>query len=1292
MEMPRAPQYCFVAKAGEACMATELRETGIPTIGQVPWGTHFLLFCETSQDVIDTLSSFFRLGLENNEFCLWLFPQQFSEQAAMDALHQAIPDLEHHIAKRSIELRPIEEWYVCDGVFEIEKAIERWKGKVNDALAKGYAGLRGFGNPDRLLVEHPQSLAEFEKEFEKWIAERRMVVGCAYPLALMSAIQIFDVAAAHQFVTARRRGVWQTLETPELMQAKAEIERLNEELGARVVERTQELDAVNHDLRTEIAKRQRTLEALRQSEERFSKAFHSSPAPIGIFRFSDGRMLDVNDAFARMVGYTRTELIGQTALGLGFWVNPAEREELIRMLSEGRAVRDQERQLRARSGRIFNVLVFMEFIELAGETCVLVTDYDITERKQAEDALRKSESNFRTLADKSPQAISIYQHHKMVYANPARSALLGYTIEELTSMSRDEVIALSYPLDRAVAAERARKRDAGEEVSPSFESRVVRKDGSIRWIQSFNNAIEYNGQPAILATSLDITERKQAEEAVQESHQLLRTVLETLPVGVSVVDKAGDILLVNGAFKRTWGGMIINGRERWAQTKAYWHDSGKRIAPTSWASIRALSEGQTSLNELIDIETYDGRQKTIHNSVAPIRNAGGLIAGAVIVNEDVTDRVRAEEAIRKSERVLREAEFLGGTGSWEQDLVTGETFNSESNLHLFFGNDRTKGAHFEDFVQAVHPDDREFWLRSRSKLLKGEPADLEFRVVWPDGSVHVIFRRPGVVRDESGKVVRLYGTNVDITERKRTEEALRKSERILREAESLGGTGSWEQDLVTGEIFNSESNLRLFFGDDQSKGADLEDYLQVVHPDDREYVLRRREQLVSEGGAGDIEYRVVWPDGSVHVIFGLATVIRGESGKTIRVFGTNVDITERKRAEEENKRQAARAETLSRIAAQLNKKLDLDTVVRAVCQEVVDTFQGSQATMNLYDPRSDQLVYAGGVNIPPEYASKMEPVGRIQFEEFVRTMGPIIVVPDIQALPIVPNPEFSAHMDVRTVVTVDVRRDQELIGVLAFGVNGHVREFTEDELTLLKAISDLAAQAIANAQLLRTANEQREQLRSLSAKLVAAQEAERRTIARELHDEIGQVLNAVNANLHALQLSPNRATRSKRLEESIGLVDDALLRIRDLSLDLRPSLLDDFGLVAALEWYLEHEAERSGFTVEFTAEPREMRFSPDLETTVFRVAQIALTNVTRHARAHRVHGELRQDDGALVLAIRDDGVGFDVQKALEGASRGATLGLASVQERVRLAGGRVKIESAPGRGTEVNVRFPIHRQ
>ncbi|MCX6033002.1 MAG: sensor histidine kinase [Chloroflexi bacterium] len=216
-----------------------------------------------------------------------------------------------------------------------------------------------------------------------------------------------------------------------------------------------------------------------------------------------------------------------------------------------------------------------------------------------------------------------------------------------------------------------------------------------------------------------------------------------------------------------------------------------------------------------------------------------------------------------------------------------------------------------------------------------------------------------------------------------------------------------------------------------------------------------------------------------------------------------------------------------------------------------------------------------------------------------------------------------------------------------------------------------------------------ETIETLTRRLLDAQEAERRRIARELHDEVGQALTAVKINLQAAGRTPGAEAIAPQLDESIKIIERTLQQVRNLSLDLRPSLLDDLGLVAALRWYVDRQGQRAGIATRFIAEPADPRLRAEIETACFRLVQEALTNVVRHAQAHSVTVELRQVGAGLRLRVRDDGHGFDVPAALARAARGESLGLLGMQERVALLDGQIVIRSTPGQGAEILVMLPV---
>ena len=206
--------------------------------------------------------------------------------------------------------------------------------------------------------------------------------------------------------------------------------------------------------------------------------------------------------------------------------------------------------------------------------------------------------------------------------------------------------------------------------------------------------------------------------------------------------------------------------------------------------------------------------------------------------------------------------------------------------------------------------------------------------------------------------------------------------------------------------------------------------------------------------------------------------------------------------------------------------------------------------------------------------------------------------------------------------------------------------------------------------------------------MVTAHEQERRRIARDLHDVVGQALTVVKLNLESLRRDASGRPTDADLRHSIAVVDQAMRDVRDVAIDLRPAILDDLGLVAAVRWYLSRQGRLVGYRTSFATDSIPLGLDDEVESACFRALQEALTNVARHARATRVSVELRQSSDEIVLVVEDDGVGFNVLRSRRRAGRRPTLGLTGMSERVCTIGGSIEITSAPGRGTRICARFP----
>ena len=246
-------------------MMTDLRRTEIDNVGDVPWGTHICHFYETKQDLLESLIPYFKVGLEGKEYCLWMTSDPLTVEEARVALRQAIPDLDRYLGEQSMEIIPQVEWFLqggTGGTFDLDKVIKALRKKLDQALARGYPGMRISGNPAWIGEKGNKALLNYERAIDRLMAGQPMLAACTFQLATIEAVDIFEVVRTHQFVGAMRHGNWEVVETLELKQTKAELKRLNEKLEQLVNERTRDLAATNEELRMEINERKRAEEEL----------------------------------------------------------------------------------------------------------------------------------------------------------------------------------------------------------------------------------------------------------------------------------------------------------------------------------------------------------------------------------------------------------------------------------------------------------------------------------------------------------------------------------------------------------------------------------------------------------------------------------------------------------------------------------------------------------------------------------------------------------------------------------------------------------------------------------------------------------------------------------------------------------------------------------------------------------------------------------------------------------------------------------------------------------------------
>jgi signal transduction histidine kinase len=401
------------------------------------------------------------------------------------------------------------------------------------------------------------------------------------------------------------------------------------------------------------------------------------------------------------------------------------------------------------------------------------------------------------------------------------------------------------------------------------------------------------------------------------------------------------------------------------------------------------------------------------------------------------------------------------------------------------------------------------------------------------------------------------------------------------------------------------------------------------------------------------------------------------------------DITERKIREDCFRKEFNRSNSLLHLAARLNAHLDFTTVMDTVCEATASALNVPSVTLSLYDDVKEAFILSSTFGLPPGFRERHLPIPRSFYDEYAAKNFPLIIIPDLHGISDVPNADLYAHHNICTIIFCGMIREDKPIGMIGLHTLGEPRTFDDDELTLIKGLSDQATMAIVNARLFDQVHKGRERMRTLSQHLIQALEAERRRIARVLHDEIGQTLTGLKLSMEMNTRLPAEEVKVNLHEMQVA-VSELIVQIRDLSHEFRPSILDDLGLLAALLWHFGRYTMQTNVQVHFKHSVEITKhLPPEIESTAYRIVQEALTNVARHAGVNEVTVRLWTGAEKLNVQIEDQGAGFDFASVL---SAGVASGLVSIRERAMLAGGQLVIESGIGAGTLLTVELPLSNQ